>query len=156
MAAGMVGAVIIVGIVGLASEEASQGESRRGVVVTRVIDGDTVQLGDGQRVRLIGIDTPEQGDCGAASATRALRQRVEGRRVQLRNPQAVDDRDRYERLLRYVELDGSDVGYELLEAGLGVARYDSLDGYARHPRQPRYRSADRAIGSPCERSREER
>jgi endonuclease YncB( thermonuclease family) len=158
-AAGTVGAVVIVGVVSLASEEAPGDETRRGVVVARVIDGDTVQLEGGQRVRLIGIDTPEHGDCGSASATRALREHVEGRRVQLRNPLAVDDRDRYGRLLRYVERDGSDAGYELLEAGLGVARYDSLDGYDRHPRQPRYRSADRAIESPCERReriREER
>jgi endonuclease YncB( thermonuclease family) len=43
-----------------------------GSVVTRVVDGDTVDVANGQRVRLIGIDTPESGQCGAAEATRAM------------------------------------------------------------------------------------
>src|SRR5690349_14067023 len=39
-------------------------------VVTRVVDGDTVELGTGQTVRLVGIDTPERGQCGYDQATR--------------------------------------------------------------------------------------
>jgi endonuclease YncB( thermonuclease family) len=55
------------------------GPERSGVVVVqRVIDGDTLVLVDGTRVRLLGIDTPEVGrngqpdECGAAEATAAL------------------------------------------------------------------------------------
>lgn len=41
--------------------------------VTRVIDGDTVVLESGERVRLLGIDAPERGETGAAAATAQLR-----------------------------------------------------------------------------------
>lgn len=40
--------------------------------VTRVIDGDTVVLESGERVRLLGIDAPERGEAGAAAATAQL------------------------------------------------------------------------------------
>lgn len=60
--------------------------------VVRVIDGDTIWVqGSGavEKVRLLGIDAPEMNygkgrpDCGAAEATRALRARLDGRRVAL-------------------------------------------------------------------------
>ncbi len=58
-------------------------------VVTRVVDGDTVDVRvDGRttevRVRLTGIQAFEAGQCGAAMATSRLRQLVEGKRVELR------------------------------------------------------------------------
>ena len=34
------------------------------VMVDYVVDGDTIRLGSGTYVRLIGIDTPEVGECG--------------------------------------------------------------------------------------------
>ena len=42
------------------------------VDVIRVIDGDTVVISNNQRVRLIGIDTPEKGQCGFDEAKQAL------------------------------------------------------------------------------------
>ncbi|MCL2620127.1 MAG: hypothetical protein FWD97_04240 [Defluviitaleaceae bacterium] len=45
-------------------------------VVTRVIDGDTVELYSGERVRLIGIDAPEVGEAGADEATNFVRDLV--------------------------------------------------------------------------------
>ena len=122
-----------------------------GLTVQRVVDGDTVVLSNGRRVRLIGIDTPEQGDCGATKATEFLSRRVEGKRVKVENPASVQNRDAYERDLRYLARRGSDPGLQLIEAGLAVARYDSKDGYDRHPRQARYRAADRASEDWCER-----
>jgi len=49
------------------------------IIVERVIDGDTVQMPDGERVRLIGIDTPEVDQCGSLEATAKLRELVEGK-----------------------------------------------------------------------------
>ena len=49
----------------------------------RVIDGDTVVLADGERVRYIGMDTPERGEPFFDEATEYNRRLVEGRRVQL-------------------------------------------------------------------------
>jgi hypothetical protein len=56
----------------------------------------------------------------------------------------TDDRDRYGRLLRYVEIaDGTvDVGAHLLVDGVAVARYDSRDGYGHHDREATYHWLD--------------
>jgi endonuclease YncB( thermonuclease family) len=118
--------------------------------VTQVIDGDTLVVASGAHLRLIGIDTPERDQCGYQPAADALRAMVEGRKVTLVNPASVQDEDRYGRLLRYVDLAGRDTGHDLLKRGLAVARYDSRDGYDHHPRQSKYRAADRAVASVCD------
>ena len=71
-------------------------------IVVRVIDGDTIVLNDGERVRLIGIDAPEIGEPGADEATQFVRERVEGLTVWLEADGT--DRDRFGRLHRYVWL----------------------------------------------------
>jgi micrococcal nuclease len=71
-------------------------------IVVRVIDGDTIVLNNGERVRLIGIDAPETGEPGADEATQFVRERVEGLTVWLEVDGA--DRDRFGRLRRYVWL----------------------------------------------------
>jgi endonuclease YncB( thermonuclease family) len=111
--------------------------------VSAVIDGDTVDLSDGERVRLIGIDTPEQGQPGYAAAALAMSAMVLGHQVVL-SPGAQQDRDRYGRLLRYVDVDGQDVGLAMIAQGWAVARYDSRDGYGHHPREDAYVAADQA------------
>lgn len=114
---------------------------QRTVLVVHVVDGDTLDLADGRRVRLAGIDTPEAGECGHDRASRVLSRLVVGKRVTL--GRTDEDRDRYGRLLRYVDVDGVDAGLVLLRRGLAVARYDSRDGYGFHPREPRYVRVDR-------------
>lgn len=109
--------------------------------VDYVVDGDTIRLTSGTYVRLIGIDTPEVGECGYGRAKRVLDRWVGGN-VRLVNPAGVDNADRYGRLLRYVHDSGRDTGLGLIRRGLAVARYDSRDGYDRHPRQRVYRRAD--------------
>lgn len=110
--------------------------------VMRVIDGDSVELGTGERVRLIGIDTPEQGDCGADEATWALAAMVEGLEVSVVNPTQVKDHDDYGRLLAYLATpEFADVGTELVAAGLAAPRYNSTDGYEAHPNEPLYAAA---------------
>lgn len=94
-----------------------------GAVVVDVVDGDTIEVsldGDRERVRLVGINAPERGECLADDATRWLRDQIGGREVDLVADES--DRDRYGRLLRYVEVDGVDVGAELVRAGLALAR----------------------------------
>ena len=105
-------------------------------VVTNVVDGDTVDLDNGERVRLVGIDTPELGDCGADIAAATVTDMVLGKAVTL--AASDEDRDRYGRLLRYVDVDGVDVGGTLLLLGQAVPRYNSTDGYGYHPREDQY------------------
>ncbi|HET6989403.1 MAG TPA: thermonuclease family protein [Kribbella sp.] len=109
-----------------------------------VVDGDTIRLANGQYVRLIGIDTPERGRPYYLSAKRNLDRLIDGR-VQLVNPESVDDVDHYGRLLRYVHDGGRDTGLAQIRKGYAHARYDSLDGYDRHPMQATYRHADASI-----------
>jgi endonuclease YncB( thermonuclease family) len=119
-----------------------------GVVVIEVVDGDTIVVAGGQRVRMIGIDTPERGQCGYYEATAALTALVGLRPVVLVGG-ARDDVDRYGRLLRYVEVDGIDANLEMLRSGHARARYDSRDGYGRHAREDAYVAADLAVADRC-------
>jgi len=111
-------------------------------LVTHVVDGDTVDLANGETVRLVGIDTPEVGQCGYERAKVALVRLVEGKRVRL--VRSDEHRDVYGRLLRYVDIGEVDTGLRLIRSGLAIARYDSRDGYGRHPRETTYVAADRA------------
>ena len=84
------------------------------VSVLKVIDGDTVITTVGT-VRLIGIDAPEEEECGYQEATERLTGLVDGKDVNLVPDSLNQDRDKYGRFLRYVEIDGDDVGEVLLK-----------------------------------------
>jgi hypothetical protein len=90
----------------------------------------------------VGIDTPEVGECGYDQASAALSRLVLGKQVTL--TRSDEDRDRYGRLLRYVDVGPVDAGLRQIRSGLATARYDSRDGYGFHPREPRYVAADRS------------
>jgi endonuclease YncB( thermonuclease family) len=103
-------------------EARPSGEFTKTGTVTYVVDGDTVDVslrgGGRERVRLIGIDTPERGTCQAAEATTRTRSLALGKRVVLRGDATQDTRDRYRRLLAYVWLPGGkDLGYQLVNGG---------------------------------------
>ncbi|MFP3975141.1 MAG: thermonuclease family protein [Dehalococcoidia bacterium] len=90
-------------------------------LVTRVIDGDTIEI-DGRRdVRYIGIDTPETGnshgpdECFATEATAKNRELVKGKNVRL--VRGLENKDKYDRLLRYVYVDELMVNAELVRLG---------------------------------------
>jgi endonuclease YncB( thermonuclease family) len=97
----------------------SEPETLQGLLtalVSRVIDGDTVELGDGSRVRYIGMDTPETaGDCYNREATARNIELVLNRVVQLEKD--VSETDQYGRLLRYVYVDGVMVNEVLVREG---------------------------------------
>ncbi len=116
--------------------------------MTRVVDGDTLRLGE-ERVRLIGIDTPERGECFADRATERLRE-LAGRRVRL----VYDEErtDRYGRTLAYVFAGDVHVNAALLREGLAeplVVRPNDryADTFARLAR--RARGAGRGMWSAC-------
>ncbi|MDD7928537.1 thermonuclease family protein [Microbacterium thalli] len=97
--------------------------------VTSVIDGDTlvVRTVDGpERLRIIGVDTPEIGRDGAADECYAQEARafvdeaLSGRIVQIYPDSTQDDVDRYGRLLRHVQIDGRQVAEMVIAAGAGV------------------------------------
>lgn len=88
-------------------------------VVARVIDGDTIELANGERVRLIGINAPEQGTAYATEATEQLAAWVEGITVRLEGD--VTPVDRYGRRLAYVFVDERFINAELVRIGLAQA-----------------------------------
>lgn len=104
-------------------------------VVTRVVDGDTLKLSNGQRVRLIGVDTPEMHysnkllkdakrtkrsiaaiqDLGR-KASQFTKNLCEGKKVRLEFD--VEKYDHYKRILAYVYLeDGTFVNAKIIEEG---------------------------------------
>lgn len=89
-----------------------------GAVVARVVDGDTLELESGSRVRLVQIDTPELDECFGPAAGRTLASLVPaGTAVRLEPDAALDKIDRYGRLLRYVFRDGVNVNLTLVRRG---------------------------------------
>lgn len=93
--------------------------------VIEVVDGDTirVQFSDNsvERVRLIGTNSPEGGECYAAEAAAGLSALVLGETVLLEPD--TSDRDQFGRLLRYVwTLDGRHVNEITVQEGWAIAR----------------------------------
>ena len=89
-------------------------------VVAWVVDGDTLTLTSGERIRLLQVDSPEveQGECYAAAARGALlRLAPVGSRITLQTDPALDRVDRYGRLLRYVRRGGVHVNLVLVRRG---------------------------------------
>ena len=93
--------------------------------VTRVVDGDTIEIEGGQTVRYIGIDTPETVhpqktvECFGREASNKNKELVEGKFVQLEKD--VSETDKYGRLLRYVYADGVFVNELLVKEGFAHA-----------------------------------
>jgi micrococcal nuclease len=94
--------------------------------VKKVVDGDTIELVNGQKVRYIGMDTPESKkpntpvQCYAEAAAARNAQLVEGKEVRL--VKDVSETDRYGRLLRYVYVGDVFVNQELVEEGYAFSR----------------------------------
>ena len=104
------------------------GEAKELAVVKRVIDGDTIELDDGRKVRYIGINSPEMTDkrpevlCLAKLAKEENEKIVLGKTVEMEKD--ISDKDKYDRLLRYIWIDGKMVNLELIKNGYAaVATY---------------------------------
>jgi micrococcal nuclease len=89
--------------------------------VTRVIDGDTFETETGEIVRLIGINAPEISDVFGQEAKQYLLDLIENKNVDLQTDNICNDRDRYQRLLRYVILDGVDINKKMVSDGFTFA-----------------------------------
>lgn len=97
--------------------------------VVRIIDGDTIVVlinGTQEKVRLIGVDTPEIFDprgsaqCFGDEASVFTKSLLENQAVRLEADATQDDRDKYGRLLRYVFLeDDTFVNNEIIAQGYG-------------------------------------
>ncbi len=131
------------------------------IVVAKVVDGDTFKMSDGSKVRLIGIDTPEKYDSDklnresdmtgrdketikklGEAASEYVRKLVEGKRVTLVRESGYEDKDKYNRLLRYVYLeDGTFVNARIIEDGYAnvyiAAQVSKINEFKRLEREAR-------------------
>lgn len=110
-------------------------DARRIATVIAVLDGDTVVLDDGAKVRYLGVDAPEMDhetgrhECYAREAYERNTAWVLGRRVSL----AYDDalRDEHGRLLAYVSTpEGMSVNAQLIREGLAYV-FHGAEGFSR-------------------------
>ena len=146
----------------LGTARSTQDQTARTVRVTSVVDGDTLDVtwhGRPERVRLLGVDTPETVDphrpvgCYGPEAAAFTHRRLQGRTVRLRFDR--QRRDRYGRLLAYVEVDGRRFNDELLTDGyarLLVIPPNGRRGRAMLDEELAARSAGRGLWGACPRS----
>lgn len=99
-------------------------------LVTKIIDGDTIEIEGGERVRYIGIDAPEIGGkeqktCFAAEAAVKNGELVKGKNIRIEKD--TSERDRYGRLLGYVYREAGEgeeetfINLKLIEEGAALA-----------------------------------
>jgi micrococcal nuclease len=95
------------------------------IAVQKVYDGDTVQLVDGRKVRLLGINTPEiahrnrNAEIGGDAAKEWLEKRLRGKKVRLQTD--VEKQDNYGRELAYLFTEeGAHINEELVKQGLAA------------------------------------
>ncbi len=87
-------------------------------VVARVLDGDTVELMSGEKIRYLMIDTPEisgEGECFGQEAKQFNSDLILGKEIQLSYDQQCTDK--YDRLLAYLSIDGREINSLLVERG---------------------------------------
>jgi micrococcal nuclease len=91
----------------------------RDAVVERVVDGDTIELAGGGRVRLVQIDAPEKGEeCYGDRATALARGLLApGARVRIEPDLRLDQVDRFRRQLAYVFRGDENVNVTLVRRG---------------------------------------
>lgn len=99
-------------------------------IVTRVVDGDTVELEDGTKIRYLMVNAPEttQGhnDCYGQNAVTFNTDLVLNKKVDLAYD--VECQDRFQRTLAYVSVDGVEVNSLMIERGYGCLLHIPPDG----------------------------
>jgi micrococcal nuclease len=86
-----------------------------------IIDGDTFRLANGDTVRLIGIDAPELSQPGGVLSREYLAHLILGNPITLER--GHEDRDKYNRLLRFVYTGNVCINEEMIRQGYAEARY---------------------------------
>ena len=131
--------------------------------VTHVVDGDTIDIENDIRIRLLGIDSPARGECGFVESRAYLEELLKSKQVYIEKD--ITGADRYDRLLRYLYVPSDDIREDdvlvqdaLLRAGwvrtLAIApdnRYRDLFASA----QEEAKQAERGIWGLCDLTPEE-
>ncbi len=94
-------------------------------IVTKIIDGDTVIVEGGENIRLLGIDCDERGKKCYDEAKNYLEENLLNKKVSLESD--LEDKDRYERSLRYIFLNRTNINLKMVEDGYCVARFENQE-----------------------------
>lgn len=117
--------VLVVVAIDVLQHPVNRTDPPEGARISRVVDGDTVELENGQKVRYIGIDAPETVDprrpvgCFGKEASDKNKELVDGKNA--RFVKDVSERDKYGRLLRYVYIGNLFVNEYLVREGYAKA-----------------------------------
>ena len=125
-------------------------------VVDRVIDGDTIVLQSGVKIRYLLINAPEttdgHHDCYGENASQYNSDLVLGKTVQLSYD--VECEDRYGRTLAYVSVDGQEVNSLMIQRGYACLLHIPPDGDARADEFKMYedeaKAANRGVWGACD------
>jgi len=94
--------------------------------VVRMVDGDNFELEDGRRIRLLNVDTPEEGMCFREQSTQISTDLLLNQKVKIETD--INNMDRFGRTLAYVFLkDGTFINKKLLEEGVGEFQIDTVN-----------------------------
>jgi endonuclease YncB( thermonuclease family) len=97
-------------------------KAKQANIPAKILDGDTFQLPDGDRVRLLGVNAPETGRCGSAEAAAELSKLISGKSVRIEE----EKRDTYGRRMGLVYVGSTLVNQSMLSAGWARPRIISL------------------------------
>lgn len=93
--------------------------------VTRIIDGDTLEVSNNQKIRLLGINTPEKGNLYSKEAENFLSNKTLNKEVKIR----IKGVDKYNRILAHIFLEDLHLNKEILRKGLASLYYYEKDEY---------------------------
>ena len=99
------------------------------VTVSKVYDGDSFVMSNGDEIRLIGIDAPERDQPGAEEARTFLTNLILGKPIRLERDK--EDKDKYQRLLRYAYINGIFVNAEMIKQGYAVTLFIPPNDFCR-------------------------
>ncbi len=130
--------------------------------VTKFVDGDTIDVdmnGKSETIRFIGVDTPETHkpntpvQCFGEKAAAFTKMLIGTNNVRLESDPQGTNRDRYDRLLRYIYLpDGTLVNAEIVKQGYGFAvvgfPFTKMEEFKTYENQAR--ESNRGLWGGCE------
>jgi micrococcal nuclease len=113
-------------------------------IATKIIDGDTLVVSGGDTIRLLGIDTDEKGYPCYNVAKKRLENLTLGKQVILES--GKENKDQYDRYLRYILVDSENINIQMVKEGLAVARILEEDKYSQEIRQAESFAIQNKIG----------
>lgn len=145
-------------VLALALAGCQSGEDRCGPssgIVARVLDGDTIELDTGEKIRYLMIDTPEVSgnlECYGEEAKQLNTELVAGKEVKLIYD--VECTDRFDRLLAYVSVGDREINSLLVERGYACVLYIAPNGAERKNEfdslESLARQADKGLWGVCD------